>query len=79
MTTPIYNDTISARATLSQAKKDAIKEAFKGAAVDGTKDEKGSGAYLLYNIYSHTGYKDAKASDFASEVEMYKWKVANGK
>ncbi len=79
MTTPIYNDTISARATLSQAKKDAIKRAFKGAAADGKKDEKGTGAYLLYNIYSHTGYKDAKASDFASEVEMYKWKVANGK
>lgn len=69
MTDGIYNDTISARANLSTAKKEAVKAAFKAAISD--KD----GSEILYKVYSHTGYTDAKDSDFAGEKEMYQWKI----
>lgn len=73
ITDPIMNDTISVNAKLPDAKKEAIKKAFKAAVKDGDKNTEGTGAYLLYQIYSHTGYVDAKTSDYDSAVEMYKW------
>ena len=76
---PIMNDTVSVRADLSQGKIDAIKKAFKAAAKDGDKDTKDTPAYYLYQIYSHTGYVDAKDSDYESAREMYKWTLANAK
>lgn len=79
MTPGIYNDTISCRANLDQAKKDAVVNAFKKASKDGDKNTKGTGAQILYEIYSHTGYKDGDPEAYKSEVEMYKWKVAHGK
>ena len=78
MTTPIYNDTISYRTNLDAKTVETVKNAFISASKDGSKDEEGTGAYLLYKIYSHTGYKTASKEDYADEVEMYKWKVANG-
>ncbi len=79
MTPGIYNDTISCRANLSDAKKKAVVNAFTKASQDGTKDQEGSGAKILYDIYSHTGYKAGDKEAYQSEVEMYKWKVAHGK
>ena len=73
ITDPIMNDTVSIRSSLSDAKREAIKTAFKAAVQDGTKDKEGTGAYLLYQIYSHTGYVDAKDSDYDSAKNMYVW------
>lgn len=73
ITDPIMNDTVSIRSSLSDAKREAIKTAFKAAVQDGTKDQEGTGAYLLYQIYSHTGYVDAKDSDYDSAKKMYVW------
>lgn len=78
MTTPIYNDTISVRSNLDDSVKEAVKNAFIAAAADGDKNTEGTGAYILYNVYSHTGYKVPGENDYDSEVEMYKWKVAHG-
>lgn len=78
MTTPIYNDTISVRSNLDDSIKEAVRDAFIAAAADGDKNTEGTGAYILYNVYSHTGYKIPNKSDYDSEVEMYKWKVAHG-
>lgn len=78
MTTPIYNDTISVRSNLEDSTKEAVKNAFIKAAADGDKDTEGTGAYILYNVYSHTGYKVPGENDYDSEVEMYKWKVSHG-
>lgn len=76
ITDPIMNDTVSVRSSLSDAKRDAISKAFKAAVKDGTKDTEGSAAWLVYQIYSHTGYVDAKDSDYKSAKEMYKWSEA---
>ena len=76
---PIMNDTVSVRADLSQAKIDAIKKAFKAAAKDGSSTQENTPAYYLYQIYSHTGYVDAKDSDYEAAREMYKWTLANSK
>ncbi|OPZ36240.1 MAG: ABC transporter, phosphonate, periplasmic substrate-binding protein [Tenericutes bacterium ADurb.BinA155] len=77
ITDPIMNDTLSVTNTLSTGKRDAIKKAFKKAVTEGSKTEEGTAAYLIYQIYSHTGYVDAKDSDFDSAREMYKWSVAH--
>ena len=73
VTDPIMNDTVSVRASLSDAKREAIKKAFKAAVKDGDKDTENSAAWLVYQIYSHTGYVDAKDSDYDSAKDMYKW------
>lgn len=81
---PIMNDTVCASATLSDAKKEAIKRALKYAVADGDKTDDGkekdvdgngqpSGSYLLYQIYSHTAYTDGKDSDYDAAREMYRW------
>jgi phosphonate transport system substrate-binding protein len=73
ITDPIMNDTISVYGKLAQDKKDAIKAAFKAAVKDGTKDDVTTPAGLIYQIYSHTGYVDAKDSDYDSARDMYTW------
>jgi phosphonate transport system substrate-binding protein len=86
ITDPIMNDTVSAYSGLSDAKKAAIKKALKAAVKDcgsdgvtGKNAEKGTGSWLLYQIYSHTGYVDAKDSDYDSAREMYRWTAAHTK
>jgi len=78
ITDGIYNDTISARANLEDDKKEAVKNAFKEVIKQGGQNEEGTGAYYLYNLYSHTGYTDAKDSDFEGEREFYQYCVDNG-
>lgn len=75
ITDGIYNDTISARANLDTKAKEAVKHAFKELVKQGSIDEKGTGAYLLYNLYSHTGYTDAEDADFKGEKEFYQFCV----
>lgn len=75
ITDGIYNDTISARSNLSKDKKDAVVHAFKELAKQGGIKEEGTGAYYLYNLYSHTGYTDAQDSDFDGEREFYQYCV----
>jgi ABC-type phosphate/phosphonate transport system substrate-binding protein len=77
ITDPIMNDTISVYSGLADAKKEAIKKAFKAAVADGDKNTDGTGAYLLYQIYSHTGYVDAKDSDYDAAREMYNWTLSH--
>lgn len=73
ITDPIMNDTVSIRASLSDAKRAAIAKAFKAAVKDGSTSEENTAAWLVYQIYSHTGYVDAKDSDYDSAKNMYKW------
>ena len=73
ITDPIMNDTVSIRSSLSDAKREAISKAFKAAVKDGDKNTENSAAWLVYQIYSHTGYVDAKDSDYDSAKNMYKW------
>lgn len=76
VTDPIMNDTVSVRASLSDAKRDAIKKAFQAAVKDGDMNTVNSTAWLVYQIYSHTGYVNAKDSDYDSAKDMYKWSEA---
>ena len=75
ITDGIYNDTISARKGLSSEAKEAVKKAFNEVVKQGTITEEGTGAYYLYNLYSHTGYTEAKDSDFDGEREFYQYCV----
>jgi ABC-type phosphate/phosphonate transport system substrate-binding protein len=75
ITDPILNDTLSVNSSLSQGKRDAIKTAFKKAVTQGSKTEEGTAAYYIYQIYSHTGYVDAKDSDFDAARDMYQWSL----
>jgi phosphonate transport system substrate-binding protein len=75
ITDGIYNDTISARSGLSSEAKEAVKKAFNEVVKQGTITEEGTGAYYLYNLYSHTGYTEAKDSDFDGEREFYQYCV----
>ncbi len=77
ITDGIYNDTISARTGLSDEAKEAVKNAFMTAVKDGTSTTEGTGAYYLYNLYSHTGYVEAKDSDFDGERDFYNFCVNN--
>jgi phosphonate transport system substrate-binding protein len=83
ITDKIYNDTISFRSNLSEDKKAAVKNAFLKAVKDGidldvnSEEYKSSGAYLLYNVYSHTGYTIANDSDFEGEREFFNYIVEN--
>lgn len=77
ITDGIYNDTISARSNLDTKAKEAVKHAFKELIQQGDINTAGTGAYLLYNLYSHTGYTDAQDSDFQKEREFYQFCVDN--
>ena len=77
ITAGIYNDTISVRSGLSDEKKEAVKNAFMTAVKQGSTTEEGTGAYYLYNLYSHTGYTEAKDSDFDGERSFYQFCVDN--
>lgn len=75
ITDPIVNDTVCCYSGISDGKKAAIKKAFKAAAADGTISDVTTAAGMLYQIYSHTGYSDAKNSDFDAVRTMYKWQA----
>ena len=77
ITDPIMNDTISVYSGLSAEKQAAIKTAFKAAVKDGSKDDVTTAAGLIYQIYSHTGYVDAKDADYDSARDMYRWTLAH--
>ena len=72
MTDPIFNDTISVRSGLEQEKKDAVSLAFKTAVKQGDVKTEGTGANLVYNIYSHTGYVDGVDANYENERTIYK-------
>lgn len=40
-------------------------------------DGKADDAYAVYSLYSHTGYVDAKNSDYDDEIAFQKWAAAN--
>lgn len=84
---PIMNDTVCVNADIDDAKKEAIKKVLKAATTASTGGDKSddgeendvdgdgepSPAYLIYQIYSHTGYIDGKDSDYDAAREMYQW------
>lgn len=72
MTDPIFNDTISVRSGLEKEKKDAVSLAFKTAVKQGDVKTEGTGANLIYNIYSHTGYVDGVDANYENERTIYK-------
>jgi ABC-type phosphate/phosphonate transport system substrate-binding protein len=73
ITDPIMNDTLSVNASVSQAKRDAIKKAFKkGRHRWRQEHQRHCGLSHLPNLL-HTGYVDAKDSDFDSARDMYQW------
>ncbi len=77
ITDGIYNDTISARSNLEEAKKEAVKKAFETAITMTDKIEGSdmSPKDILYKVYSHTGYTEAKDSDFDGERAFYQYCV----
>lgn len=72
MTDPIFNDTISVRSGLEKEKKDAVKLAFKTAVKQGDVKTDGTGANIIYNIYSHTGYSDGVDANYENERTIYR-------
>lgn len=72
MTDPIFNDTISVRSGLEKEKKDAVKLAFKTAVKQGDVKTDGTGANIIYNIYSHTGYSDGVDTNYDNERTIYR-------
>lgn len=80
ITDPIMNDTISVRAALSDAKREAIWTAFSKATTDGDIKTEDTGAWLLYQIYSHTGYAKTTDAAYKAAKDMYVWQQKqNGK
>lgn len=77
VTDPIFNDTLSVYSKIADTKRQAIREAFMKAVKDGNKDTEGTGAYYLYQIYSHTGYADAEDKNYDSARAMYDWMKEN--
>lgn len=82
VTESVQNDTISVFHDLAADKRAAIKDGFAKAVKDGaTTDAKtgkvtraeNSGSWLLYQIYSHTGYVEGKDSDYDSSRALYTW------
>ncbi len=71
MTTGIYNDTISTRSNIAPAIREAVAAAFKQAINDP------EGKEILNDVYSHTGYLDAKDSDYDGERDVWQWKQDN--
>ncbi len=76
ITDPIMNDTISVRSSLSDAKRNAIWTAFDGATRAGDINTEDTGAYLLYQIYSHTGYTKTSDAAYKAAKDMYVWQQA---
>ena len=72
MTDPIFNDTISVRSGLEKEKKDAVSLAFKTAVKQGDVKTEGTGANIIYNIYSHTGYSDGVDANYDNERTIYR-------
>jgi phosphonate transport system substrate-binding protein len=66
LTSPIYNDTISAVSTLGPQLKSALQQAF----MDIIETPTGEQALTIYN---HTGYLIAKDEDYDSERDMWQF------
>ncbi len=77
ITDPIFNDTLSVYSRIADTKRAAIKEAFTKAVKDGDIKTEDTGAYYLYQIYSHTGYADADDKNYDSARAMYDWMKEN--
>lgn len=81
LTQGILNDGVAVRSGLDADTKTKLATAFKnivkdGANADGTRT-KGSGSDVIFGLYSHTGYVDAKNADYDDELAFQKWAVAN--
>lgn len=76
VTDPIMNDTITVSTKNKKAANKAIFDAFVAAAATGSSSDTTTPAGILYQIYSHTGYLEAKDSDFDSARAMYAWTKA---
>ena len=88
LTQGILNDGIAVRSDMDQDTKTALANAFKklvttgdntddGSENDVDKDGKPSPSYIIKSLYSHTGYEDAKNSDYDEEIAFQKWSNAN--
>lgn len=88
LTQGILNDGIAVRSDMDSETSTALANAFKtlvktgdvtddGAENDVDKDGKASPAYIIFNLYSHSGYEDAKNSDYDEEIAFQKWSIEN--
>ena len=88
LTQGILNDGIAVRSDMDSETSTALANAFKtlvktgdvtddGATNDVDKDGKASPAYIIFNLYSHSGYEDAKNSDYDEEIAFQKWSIEN--
>ncbi len=88
LTQGILNDGIAVRSDMDSDTKTALANAFKklvttgdntddGSENDVDKDGKPSPSYIIKSLYSHTGYEDAKNSDYDEEIAFQKWSNAN--
>jgi ABC-type phosphate/phosphonate transport system substrate-binding protein len=84
VTESVQNDTISVFHDLAADKRAAIKDGFAQAIKDGATTDattgkvtraENSGSWLLYQIYSHTGYVEGKDSDYDSSRALYEWQA----
>lgn len=91
LTQPILNDGVAVRSNLDKNLQDQIANAFIQAAKTGDIKDDGKGAndvdhdgkpsprYVIYSIYSHTGYEKATNDDYKDEIAFQKWMKANVK
>ncbi len=88
LTQGILNDGIAVRSDMDSETSTALANAFKtlvktgdvtddGAENDVDKDGKASPAYIIFNLYSHSGYEDAKNSDYNEEIAFQRWSIEN--
>ena len=88
LTQGILNDGIAVRSDMDSETSTALATAFKtlvktgdvtddGAENDVDKDGKASPAYIIFNLYSHSGYEDAKNSDYDEEIAFQRWSIEN--
>ena len=88
LTQAILNDGIAVRSSLDSQIKTDLAETFKtlittgdikddGKVNDVDGDGKASPAYIINSLYTHTGYEDAKNSDYNEEIEFQRWLSEN--
>ena len=88
LTQGILNDGIAVRSDMDSETSTALANAFKtlvktgdvtddGAEHDVDGDGKASPAYIIFNLYSHSGYEDAKNSDYNEEIAFQRWSIEN--
>ncbi len=88
LTQGILNDGIAVRSDMDQETQTALADTFKKLVQTGNPDDDGSSndvdgdgkaspAYIIKSLYSHTGYEDAKNSDYDEEIAFQEWSIAN--